>query len=300
MFKKAVKHEAKLRMAISGASGSGKTFTALTFAKALAKTGRIAVVDTEHGSASKYADQFDFDVIELNNFHPDNYIKAIKAAEREGYSVIVLDSMTHAWNGTGGILEIVGGNFAKWKEVNPIERNFIEAIISSKMHVIATMRAKMQVEVEKDERGKAVPKKIGMGAIQRDGIEYEFDITCMMDLSNNITVDKTRCPDVNGLVVNRPGVDFMTPIIKWLSGQPSEPVPAVMTIRDLIAELKPQLATLDNVTDDSLLKAINETGKGQAYLTAKGKPLGFGTELSPSTYDAIKTQVLDALNKKGE
>jgi hypothetical protein len=304
MFKKAVKHELKLRMAISGASGSGKTYTSLALASALAGKGRIALIDTEHGSASKYANLFDFDVLELTNFHPDNYIKAIKAAERAGYDVLIIDSMSHAWNGLGGVLELVGGVQAKWNTVaRPLENNFISAIVSSKMHIIATMRAKMKTEVEKDEKGKSYTKKVGLDAIQRQDIEYEFDFACVMD-SNNLTVEKTRCPDVNGLTINRPGAEFMKIIIKWLNdGKPQEDQQApaaIVTVRDLIAELKPQLATLYNVTDDSLLKAINETGKGQAYLAAKGKPLGFGTELSPSTYDAIKTQVLDALNKKGE
>lgn len=217
-FKKAVKKEAKLRMSIAGPSGSGKTYTALTLATKLANGGNIAVVDTEHGSASKYADAFNFDTMELDNFHPGNYVKAIKAAVDAGYSVVVLDSITHAWNGKGGILEMVGQNFGKWKDVQPIEQGFIEAIIGSPIHIIATMRAKTQYEVEKDERGKASPKKIGMGAIQRDGIEYEFDITCMMDVQNNIAVEKTRCPAMQGRIVNKPDGTFMEPIIAWLSG----------------------------------------------------------------------------------
>lgn len=220
MFRKAVKEEAKLRMAISGPSGSGKTYTALLFARAIAPNGKIALVDTEHGSASKYADQFDFDALELTNFHPNNYVKAIKAAIAEGYEVIILDSLTHAWNGPGGILSMVSQNFGKWKDVQPIEQAFIEALVSSPIHVIATMRAKTQYEVEKDERtGKPSPRKLGMGPIQRDGIEYEFDITTMMDVQNTITVEKTRCPAVRGVTVNCPDGSFMEPILAWLRGE---------------------------------------------------------------------------------
>lgn len=231
MFKKAIKQSAKLRMSISGPSGSGKTFTSLLLAKALAPNGKIAVVDTEHGSASKYADQFEFDVVELSNFHPNNYIKAIKAAVDAGYDVVILDSLTHAWNGPGGILSIVNQNFGKWKDVQPIEQSFIEALVSMPIHVIATMRAKVQYEVEKDANGKPMPKKIGMGAIQRDGIEYEFDIAAMLDNQNTISIEKTRCPALQGQVVNRPDATFMAPIIKWLAGASIEaPSPEINVV----------------------------------------------------------------------
>jgi len=299
IFKKAVKHEAKLRLALSGASGAGKTYTALEFATALSPSGKIVVIDTEHGSASKYADRFNFDVLELNNFHPNNYIKAIKAAESEGYEVIVLDSITHAWNGTGGILEIVGGRFDKWKEVNPIERAFIDAIISCKMHVIATMRAKMQVEVEKDERGKAVPKKVGMGAIQRDGIEYEFDITCMMDLSNNLTVEKTRCFDIAGMVANRPDKNFMRPILAWLSGakapeQPSPPAGEVkqerVVVRDMVDTF---MKNLPGKTQDEVLALVNSTD----YVKGKKTVLVWATPISKQAAGDIEKEIFTALKK---
>lgn len=234
MFKKAVKEEAKLRMAISGPAGSGKTYTALEFATGLlSPTGKIAVIDTEHGSASKYSDLYNFDVVELTNFSPNDYIKVIREAERLGYEVLVIDSMTHAWNGKGGILDQVGGNFSKWKDVNPIERNFIEVILASNLHIIATMRAKMQIEVEKDERGKATPKKVGMGAIQREGIEYEFDVTCMMDVANNLEVDKTRCPAMKGQKENSPTREFIAPLIEWLSGVKREDSDSDVALKDL-------------------------------------------------------------------
>jgi hypothetical protein len=234
MFVKAEKKAAKLRLSLSGPSGSGKTYTALLFAQAFAPNGKIAVVDTEHGSASKYADSFSFDVVELSNFHPTNYVKAIKAAVDAGYEVVVLDSITHAWNGPGGILSIVNQNFGKWKDVQPIEQGFIEAMISSPIHIIATMRAKTQYEVEKDPTsGKPTPKKIGMGAIQREGIEYEFDIAAMMDVRNTIMIEKTRCPAMQDASANRPDASFVKPVIEWLSGAPAHrPPPTVSTNGD--------------------------------------------------------------------
>lgn len=225
MFQKATKKEAKLRMSIAGPSGSGKTFTALLFAGALSPSGKIAVVDTEHGSASKYADMFNFDVMELSNYHPNKYVEAIKAAVQAGYDVVVLDSITHAWNGPGGILSIVNQNFGKWKDVQPIEQAFIEAIVSSPIHIIATMRAKTQYEVEKDDRGKPTPKKVGMGAIQREGMEYEFDIAAMMDVQNTITIEKTRCSALQGVSKNCPDASFMAPVLRWLSATPETKPP---------------------------------------------------------------------------
>src|SRR5690606_34635021 len=103
-FKKATKSQAKLRMAITGPSGSGKTYTALSVGTPL---GRIAVIDTERGSASKYADLFDFDVLELTEYNPRNYIEAIRAACAGGYDVLIIDSLSHAWSGQGGVLELV-------------------------------------------------------------------------------------------------------------------------------------------------------------------------------------------------
>src|SRR5665811_318110 len=105
-FQKATKQRVKARFAIDGPSGSGKTFTALVAATALAENGKIAVIDTEHGSASLYSDAFSFDVLELDNYHPNNYIKAIEMAEKQGYDVIVIDSLSHAWEGEGGALDL--------------------------------------------------------------------------------------------------------------------------------------------------------------------------------------------------
>lgn len=129
-FQKATKKQAKGRMAIDGPSGSGKTFTALRVAKALAPTGKIAVIDTERGSASKYADLFSFDVCEIaDDFHPNHYIKALKEAEEAGYEVVVIDSLSHAWEGAGGVLELTdkaaarskaGNSYTAWRETTPI------------------------------------------------------------------------------------------------------------------------------------------------------------------------------------
>lgn len=234
-FQKAVKHEAKLRLAIAGPSGSGKTFTSLAIATALANGGKIALVDTEHGSASKYADLFEFDVLELTApFHPKRFVEAITEAGKVGYSVIILDSLTHAWSGPGGLLEIVdeiaartrsANTFAAWKDATPIQNGLVEGIVAAPLHLIATMRSKQEYILTQDERGKQVPRKVGMAPQQRDGFEYEFDVFIDMDIDNTGIVQKTRCPALTGGVFKKPGADVADILLKWLQGAPATAQP---------------------------------------------------------------------------
>ena len=234
-FQKAVKHEAKLRLAIAGPSGSGKTYTSLAIATALANGGKIALVDTEHGSASKYADLFDFDVLEMSApFHPKRFVEAISEAGALGYSVIVLDSLTHAWSGPGGLLELVDGfasrmkssnTFAAWKDATPIQNALVEGIVAAPLHVIATMRSKQEYVLSQDDRGKSTPRKVGMAPQQRDGFEYEFDVFIDMDIDNTGIVQKTRCPELTGKVFKRPGADVAGILLAWLSGEKRQPEP---------------------------------------------------------------------------
>lgn len=225
MFKKAVKESAKLRLAIAGPSGSGKTYTSLAIASELG--GPIAVIDTEHGSASKYADLFEFDVAEMHApFHPDKYIASIKEAADAGYNVIILDSMTHAWEGTGGVLDIVdeaakrsksGNTYMAWKEGTPVQNRLINAIVQSGIHVIATIRSKTEYVLVSNNNGKQEPKKVGMKPQQRDGFEYEYDVFLDMDVENNAIVSKSRCPELSGRVFSKPGKDVANILAKWLS-----------------------------------------------------------------------------------
>ena len=234
MFAPAVKTEAKLRLAIAGPSGSGKTYTALAVATALADGGKVAVLDTEHGSASKYADLFAFDVLnESAPFHPDKVTAAINDAGRGGYAVLILDSMSHFWNGPGGMTDIVDdiarrmkspNSFAAWKDGTPIQQKMIEAIVSAPLHIIATMRSKQDYILETDERGKQRPRKVGMAPIQRDGFEYEFDVFMDMDNDNTGMIAKTRCPALTNGVFRKPGADVANILREWLHGAPPAPV----------------------------------------------------------------------------
>lgn len=190
-FQKAERRKAKLRLALSGTSGSGKTMGALRIAKGMG--GKTAVVDSERKSASLYSDVLNFDVLELGPpYSPEKYIEAINAAEKAGYDVLILDSITHEWSGDGGILDINssiarakyrGNTFAAWEESTPRHQRFVDAMLSSSMHIIATMRSKaVYVETEKANGKKAIEKQ-GTAPQQRDGMEYEF--TAMLEITKD-------------------------------------------------------------------------------------------------------------------
>jgi hypothetical protein len=224
-FQKATKKSARLRMALIGVAGAGKTYTALSIASHLGQ--RIAVLDTERGSASKYSDLFEFDVMEPENFSPKTYVDAIEAAEAAGYDVIILDSLSHAWAGKDGALELVdraarraqsNNNFGAWRDVTPLHNAMVDTIIGSKIHIIATMRAKTEYVQEKDPKtGRTSVRKVGMAPVQRDGLEYEFDVVADIDSENNLVVGKTRCPAIAGAVFNKAGKEIALRLKNWLT-----------------------------------------------------------------------------------
>jgi len=194
MFQKARKTQSRLRLAVEGPAGAGKTFGSLILAKTLSP--KVAVIDTEHGSASLYADRFDFDVTELRPpYTPEAYIEAIKAAQQAGYGVCVIDSLSHEWTGEGGclsLLDALGKGFGGWKNVTPRHERLVNTILQSDMHIIATMRSKAEYSVETNLKGQAVPKKVGTAPIQRDSIEYEFTVVFTLNQNHLAAVSKDR------------------------------------------------------------------------------------------------------------
>jgi hypothetical protein len=191
VFKKAEKSKSKLRLALSGPAGAGKTYSALRLAMGLLPPGgRIAMLDTENGSAQLYSKEFDFDVFELGPpYHPNNFIEAILAAEQAGYDLLIMDSITHEWKGQGGVLDLhtqatktiaKGNSFNAWSIASPLHQAFIDAIVRSKIHIICTMRSKTAY-AQGEENGRKFVRKMGLSPEQRDGIEFEF--TTVMDIS---------------------------------------------------------------------------------------------------------------------
>lgn len=230
-FRKAVKRNAKLRLAVSGPGGSGKTYTLLTLATELG--GRIALVDTEHGSASKYADLFEFDVLELKSYDPGILPELIAEAAAQGYTTLIVDSLSHFWNGAGGELEQVeritaraksNNSWAAWREVSPKHNRMIDAIHAAPMHILASMRVKTEWIVDRDEKtGKTSPRKVGLQPIMRDGIDYEFDICGEMDQENTLIITKSRCPQVSGGLFPKPGRELAAILNLWLGFAPEDP-----------------------------------------------------------------------------
>lgn len=208
MFTKAERKKAKLRLALCGPSGSGKTFSALLIAQGLAPGGKIALIDTENGSGELYSDVADYDVATLRPpFIPSRYMELIRGAEQAGYAVLVIDSLSHAWAGEGGILDMHDkamlasrsqNSFAAWREVTPQHNALVEMILGANLHIITTMRTKTAYDMVDDGAGKKKPVKIGLAPVQRDGMEYEF--TAVLDLSveghvATASKDRTRLLD---------------------------------------------------------------------------------------------------------
>lgn len=274
MFKKATKSQAKARLLFSGASGSGKTTAALTVAAQLGK--RIAFIDTEAGSASLYADRFDFDVLELSPpYAPERFIEAIEAAEQAGYEVIVIDSITHEWSGPGGCLDIktkMGDRFQDWAKVTPRHDRFIQAMMRSKSHIIATVRAKQGYSM--DEKGKV--QKSGMDPQQRDGIDFEFTVCWNINAQHMAEAqkDRTRLFDGKPEVIT---AETGERLAKWLSaGEVQAPVAEVAPV-DLKAVIR-QHKLARSVVPGLLLKlnkgnldecTETELGRIQKVLEAK-------------------------------
>lgn len=270
-FTKATKKQAKLRLALVGPAGSGKTKSSLKIAQGL-NAGRIGLIDSERGSASKYSDEFDFDQLCLDSFSPENYIEAIKAAEQAGFGVLIIDSLSHAWSGKDGALEQVDlatmrsrskNQFTDgWRAVTPMHNRLVDAMLSCNMHLIATMRTKTEYVIEKDDRGRTVPRKVGLQPVQRSGLEYEFDVVADLDQDNNCIIDKTRCSDLKGKVFNCPGNDMAQILADWLgSGAPAAPREPQQVMRETVArsavsELEAAMVWTDNAGKVAWVEAV--------------------------------------------
>ncbi len=197
ILRKAERKQAKLRIGISGPSGSGKTKGALLLAKGISSAwNKIAVIDTENGSGELYSNMGDYNVITLTApFTPERYIEAIKACEEAGIETIIIDSATQEWDGKGGCLEIqesLGGRYQDWAKVTPRHQKFIQAILESSCHIIATTRRKQDYEMTKDSNGSVKVQKVGLKEVQREGFEYELTLSFDVDIRHNATASKDR------------------------------------------------------------------------------------------------------------
>lgn len=229
-IRKAVRQKAKLRIGIVGPSGAGKTYSALLLAFGLG--GKIGLVDTEHGSGDLYAHLGDYDILQVGPpYLVSKYRDAIKAFEDAGYDTIIIDSLSHAWAGEGGLLDKqgkiadsgAGNSYTAWRQITPEHNGLVEAMLRSPAHIIATMRSKQDYVQEKDDRGKTVVKKVGLAPVQRDGMEYEMTLVLDVDSQHVAHASKDRTDLLDGQYF-KVSKETGKQLIAWLDGA-AEPIP---------------------------------------------------------------------------
>lgn len=253
-FRKAERKRSKLRLAICGPAGSGKTYSALLIAQGLAPGSRIALIDTERGSGELYSSLASYDVATLTPpFTPQRYIELIRQAEQAGYDVLIIDSsLSHAWTGEGGVLDMhdkatlastTKNSFTSWREVTPQHNALVDATIGADLHIIATMRTKTAYDLVDDGKGKKQPIKVGLAPVQRDGMEYEFTLVFDLSVDGHIataTKDRTSLFDGQHFI---PTAATGEALRQWLeSGK--DPVEAS---RELLTNLKKSVDEIDAV-----------------------------------------------------
>lgn len=282
-FRPATKDKAKARVAIQGVSGSGKTWTGLSIAQGLSEGERFAVIDTERGAASLYVgvQGVQFDVLQMHRYDPRDLVKALAAAAQAGYGTVFIDSLSHFWKGTDGTLEQVekakskyGGNsFAGWKDGTPMQNDMIDALLTYPGHVVVTMRSHTEWVLQENDRGRKEPVAMGMRAEQRKGVEYEFGVVAAMNIDNQLTVLKSRCPALHKAVIQEPNgaADVAKPLLDWLNDG-AEGVDTSVWI---------DTAAADASTAESLLALYREVESHGALATpflhpSTGKPTNLG------------------------
>lgn len=251
IVRKAVREQIYTKLALMAPSGGGKTYSALRLATGMAneikkttgKAAKILMGNTEQKRGLYYANEFDYDIVDIEAPHnPEKYVDFIEFAVSEGYDIVIIDSASHEWEGKGGCLELqqqAGGTYQAWGKVTPRHNRFINAIADSPIHVICTMRGKDTYETEKDDKGRMTVTKLGIGAKQRDGFEYEFTCTFLLDQKTNMA---TSQKDNTHIFENETAVllseNHGARIIKWANSGEGYTPPARQTTQDTEDDLK--------------------------------------------------------------
>lgn len=265
-FKKAEKKKSKLRLGIAAPSGGGKTTTALRIATGIAnKIGsRIAFIDTEKGSASLYADKFDFDVLELSKpYRVDDYISAIQLAEKSGYKVLIVDSMTHGWKQIVEDVEKLaqvkykGNTYRAWAEGTPLYDKWVDAMLSFDGHIIMTSRSKTEYAMEQI-GGRTTITKVGMG-IQNRG-DFEYECTMFMEGTHNHLFEftKDRTGKYQDQIIEKPDEAFGEELVDWLNNGAE----IIETIEDVVLDIEHTIhkKLKDGVPKENIKKCLTENG----------------------------------------
>lgn len=268
-LRKAERQKAKIRLGLSAVSGGGKTFSALLIAFGI--TGdwsKIALIDTENGSGDLYAHLGAYNVLTLTApFTPEKYIEAITECEKAGMELIIVDSITHEWDGKGGCLEILEeltrkdprhNSYTQWANITPRHQSFIDAIQQSTCHVITTVRRKQDYEMTKNQDGKVVVTKAGLKEITREGFEYELTANIELDQNHNATASKDRTGLFIGQPAFVPSVETGRAIFRWCESgtDPMDEINAA--IKDLLdCKSVSDIATLKNSLSHQIITHPN-------------------------------------------
>lgn len=242
-FAPATRHQAKARVALIGPTGAGKTWTALEWARTLAGTsGTIGVIDTENDSASLYADTYTFQSAPWRPPYDAARLAAAISEAAARFDVLVVDSLTHFWQGDGGVLDVVEkegerarNQFAGWRKGTPLWRGLLDALIFAPCHIIVTMRSKMDYVQTKDSEGRARVEKMGMAPVARNDVEYEFTVVGELDQSHRLSITKSRCAALadRTAAAHQAGT-LATTLAEWLESAgppPPEPIGASLYAR---------------------------------------------------------------------
>jgi len=232
-LRKSNRTRTKIRMAVAGPSGSGKSYSSLLIAKGISSRWEdIAVLDTEHGSADLYAHLGSYNVLTLEGpMSPEKYIKAIELCEKEGIKVLIIDSLSHCWEYLLDVhSNMVGNSFTNWGKITPRQNALIQKILSSPMHIICTMRTK-QDYVLNQKNGKYVPEKVGLKTIQREGVDYEFTLVLDIDIKHQATASKDRTNLFSGKPAFELNEQIGKTILNWCNSGSAVPTPVDFTRR---------------------------------------------------------------------
>lgn len=262
VFRPAQRKKAKLRLGIAGPAGSGKTYSAILIAKGLG--GKIAMVDTENGSGDLFDRLADYDVETLGApFDPGRYIDLIHQAEKAGYSTVILDSISHAWAGAGGLLDQQNrlaknpkvNSFTAWRDITPKQTALIDAMLQSSCNIIATMRSKQDYIMVENDKGKQVPQKVGMAPVQRDGMDYEFTICFDLSVPEHYAIaSKDRTSLFDGEPPFLITADTGKTLLEWLEAGVDGPPP--MSSNDAESVLAGLLIEVEKITDTKELHRL--------------------------------------------
>lgn len=303
-IRKAERKKAKLRLGIAAPSGAGKTYSALLMSFGLG--GKIGLIDTEHGSGDLYAHLGDYDIVSIEApYTVKKYIEAISTFEAEEYDTIIIDSLSHAWAGDGGLLDKQGkmadrgvNSFAAWRTITPEHNSLVDAMLRSPAHIIATMRAKQEYVLETNDKGKQQPKKVGLAPVQREGMEYEFTVMLDVDMQHIASASKDRTSLFDGQYFK---IDKSTGerLLAWLETGVDEVLNKSFDVSTKAYEVRSLVARKDFAGAALTLETLGDGGEYNAErIEPVWKQLDSTTRSGLKAYQAItKAPTVDEVDK---